>query len=125
MLAARAMTGHVLSLTEGPFLSALQARGPAQCSDDSELAVQRSAVLDGHAKALEDQASLPIITPCEMGQPNLDAAVAEIAKFPEYQRAFRKVFGRPPNGTDLVRAIAPIFWRALPARSIKSKAFGN
>jgi cytochrome c peroxidase len=61
---------------------------------------------DGRAKTLEDQASLPIINPCEMGQPNVDAAVAEIAKFSKYQQAFRKVFGRPPNGTDLARAIA-------------------
>jgi cytochrome c peroxidase len=40
-----------------------------------------------------------------MGQPNVDAAVAEIAKFSQYQQAFRKVFGRPPNGTDLAGAI--------------------
>jgi len=61
---------------------------------------------DGRAKTLEDQAALPIINPSEMGQPNLDAAVAAIAAVPEYQQAFRKVFGRAPNGTDLVRAIA-------------------
>jgi cytochrome c peroxidase len=61
---------------------------------------------DGRAKTLEDQAALPIVNPSEMGQPSLDAAVAAIAKAPEYQQAFRRVFGRPPNGTDLVRAIA-------------------
>src|SRR5215470_20166224 len=61
---------------------------------------------DGRAKTLEEQASLPIMNPSEMGQPSLDAAVAKIASLPEYERAFRWVFGRPVNGTDLVRAIA-------------------
>lgn len=76
---------------------------------------------DGHAKALEDQASLPIINPCEMGQPNVDTAVAEIAKFPEYQQAFPKVFGRPPNGTDLVRAIASYFLASLTSSQHKEQ----
>ncbi len=61
---------------------------------------------DGRAKTLEDQASLPIINPSEMGQPSLEAAVARIAALPEYAKEFRGVFGRPVNGTDLVRAIA-------------------
>jgi cytochrome c peroxidase len=61
---------------------------------------------DGRAKTLEDQAELPIINPVEMGQPNLDAAVARIASIGEYQQAFRSVFGRPPTGPDLVRAIS-------------------
>jgi cytochrome c peroxidase len=61
---------------------------------------------DGRAKTLEEQAGLPIINPSEMGQPSLDAAVARIAAVPEYDHAFRAVFGRPINGTELVRAIA-------------------
>src|SRR2546427_1610212 len=61
---------------------------------------------DGRVKTLEEQAALPIANPSEMGQPNLDAAVARVAPLPEYQQAFRRVFGRPPNGLDLVRAIA-------------------
>lgn len=61
---------------------------------------------DGRAKTLEEQAALPIQNPVEMGQPNLDAAVAKIAAVPEYDQAFRRVFGRPVNRTDLVRAIA-------------------
>jgi cytochrome c peroxidase len=61
---------------------------------------------DGRAKTLENQAALPIVNPVEMGQPSLDAAVAAIAAIPEYQQAFRNVFGRAPNGPDLVRAIA-------------------
>ena len=61
---------------------------------------------DGRAKTLEEQAGFPIINPSEMGQPSLDAAVARIAAVPEYDQAFRAVFGRPINGTDLVRAIA-------------------
>ena len=61
---------------------------------------------DGRAKTLEEQAALPIINPAEMGQPSMDAAVTRIAAIAEYERAFRGVFGRPPNGPDLVRAIA-------------------
>jgi cytochrome c peroxidase len=41
-----------------------------------------------------------------MAQPDLAAAVASLAAYPEYQQAFQKVFGRPPNGKDLIAAIA-------------------
>src|ERR1700731_2142155 len=61
---------------------------------------------DGRAKTLEQQAALPIVNSVEMGQPSLDAAVARIAAIEEYQRAFKRVFGNPPNGPDLMRAIA-------------------
>src|SRR5882672_1259814 len=61
---------------------------------------------DGRAKTLEDQAALPIANPVEMGQPDIEAAVASLAALPEYQQAFLAEFGRPPNGQDLVRAIA-------------------
>jgi len=61
---------------------------------------------DGRVKTLEEQAALPIVNPVEMGQPSLKAAVARIATIGEYQEAFRRVFGRPPNGPDLVRALA-------------------
>lgn len=61
---------------------------------------------DGRARTLEQQAALPITNPVEMGQPSLTAAVAGIAAIAEYREAFRRVFGRAVNGTDLVRAIA-------------------
>ena len=61
---------------------------------------------DGRAKTLEDQAASPIVNSFEMGQPSLDAAVVKIAGIDEYKQAFQKVFGRPVNGQDLVRAIA-------------------
>jgi cytochrome c peroxidase len=61
---------------------------------------------DGRVTTLEQQAAQPIVNPSEMGQPSLDAAVAGIASIAEYDSAFRGVFGRPPNGADLVRAIA-------------------
>ena len=66
----------------------------------------RTQFWDGRAKTLEDQAALPIINPIEMGQPNLNAAVTRLAALDEYQQAFKRVFGRPINGQDLVRAIA-------------------
>jgi cytochrome c peroxidase len=61
---------------------------------------------DGRVTTLEEQAAQPIVNPSEMGQPSLDAAVAGIASIAEYDAGFRGVFGRPPNGADLVRAIA-------------------
>jgi cytochrome c peroxidase len=61
---------------------------------------------DGRVNTLEEQAALPIVNSVEMGHPNLDAAVAQIAAVEEYQQAFRAVFSRPPNGADLTRAIA-------------------
>ena len=61
---------------------------------------------DGRAQTLEDQAALPITNPSEMGQPSMDAAVAQLGALPEYVQEFRAVFGRTINGTDLVRAIA-------------------
>src|ERR1700682_5392806 len=67
---------------------------------------------DGRAKTLEDQAAFPIVNSVEMGQPDLEAAVRSLAAYPEYQQAFQKVFGRPPNGRDLIAAIAS-YERAL------------
>jgi cytochrome c peroxidase len=61
---------------------------------------------DGRAKTLEDQAALPIVNPIEMGQPSVVAAVNAIAAIPEYAESFQRVFGRPPNAVDLLRAIA-------------------
>jgi cytochrome c peroxidase len=61
---------------------------------------------DGRVSTLEEQAALPIVNAVEMGQPSLEAAVAHVAADREYERAFRGVFGRPPNGPDLLRAIA-------------------
>src|SRR4029450_1549909 len=61
---------------------------------------------DGRAKTLEEQAALPLVNSVEMGQPNLDAAVARVAGIGEYQQAFSRVFGRPAGGPDLLRAIA-------------------
>jgi len=61
---------------------------------------------DGRVKTLEEQAALPIANPSEMGQPSLDAAVAQVAALPEYKQGFQSAFGRPPSGLDLVRARA-------------------
>ena len=61
---------------------------------------------DGRAVTLEQQAGLPIVNPVEMGQPNLDSAIARIAAIPEYRATFIRVFARPPSATDMLRAIA-------------------
>ncbi len=61
---------------------------------------------DGRAGTLEQQAGLPIVNPVEMGQPTLDSALARIAAIPEYRATFIRVFARPPNAPDMLRAIA-------------------
>ena len=61
---------------------------------------------DGRAPSLEEQAKLPITNPIEMGMPDEKAAVAAIAKDPEYQKAFQAAYGKAPNFDDLARAIA-------------------
>jgi cytochrome c peroxidase len=61
---------------------------------------------DGRAATLEQQAGLPIVNSVEMGQPDLDAAVAAITAIPEYRQEFVGVFGAPPDTSNLVRAIA-------------------
>ena len=61
---------------------------------------------DGRVNTLEEQAALPIVNSVEMGQPSLDAAVAQIAAVGEYKQAFVRIFGRTLNGPDLLRAIA-------------------
>ena len=61
---------------------------------------------DGRVNTLEEQAANPIVNAFEMGHPTLDTAMAQIASVEEYQQAFQRVFGRPPNGPDLLRAIA-------------------
>jgi cytochrome c peroxidase len=62
--------------------------------------------LDGRAATLEEQATLPIVNPIEMGQPHGDAAVAAIDKDPEYQRMFQAAYGEPPTYAGIGRAIA-------------------
>jgi cytochrome c peroxidase len=61
---------------------------------------------DGRVNTLEEQAALPIVNSVEMGQPSLEAAVAQIVTVEDYKQAFQRAFGRPPNGPDLLRAIA-------------------
>ena len=61
---------------------------------------------DGRAPTLETQAALPIVNPVEMGDANIDSAVAHIAQVPDYRQAFLRIFGRAPNGNDLIRALA-------------------
>jgi cytochrome c peroxidase len=97
-----------LAFTDGlPVSKGVQGRAGQRNSPTILNALyNRHQFWDGRVKTLEQQAALPIVNPSEMGQPSADAAVAKIAAVPEYQKAFRSVFGRPPSPTDLVRAIA-------------------
>ena len=66
----------------------------------------QSMFWDGRAATLEEQATLPILNPVEMGQKNKQDVVAKLAAIPEFVEAFQKVFGRPPNWEDMGRALA-------------------
>jgi cytochrome c peroxidase len=65
-----------------------------------------SQFLDGRARTLEDQASLPVTNPIEMGMKDSAAMVSKISKIPEYEQEFQRVFNRPVNYKDMERAIA-------------------
>lgn len=60
---------------------------------------------DGRAASLEAQALMPIENPDEMGLPLTDA-IARLRANPRYLKAFRIVFGRTPNTTDMAAAFA-------------------
>jgi cytochrome c peroxidase len=66
----------------------------------------KSMFWDGRAATLEEQATLPILNPVEMGQKDPKDVVAKLAAIPEMVEAFQKVFGRPPNWEDMGRALA-------------------
>src|SRR5947208_26646 len=65
---------------------------------------QRAAI----PKVLPIPKAGPLAQPKSMHQVGVPAAAtrAAIPPIPEYQDAFRKVFGGPPNARDLLRAIA-------------------
>jgi cytochrome c peroxidase len=66
----------------------------------------KSLFWDGRAATLEEQATMPILNPIEMGQKNPDDAVARLAAIPEFVEAFQRVFGHPVNWVDMGRALA-------------------
>ncbi len=66
----------------------------------------KSMFWDGRAATLEEQATVPILNPVEMGQKNPQEVVARLAAIPEMVDAFQKVFGRPPNWEDMGKALA-------------------
>jgi cytochrome c peroxidase len=66
----------------------------------------KSMFWDGRAATLEEQATLPILNPVEMGQKTPQDVVAKLAAIPEFVDAFQKVFDRPPNWEDLGKALA-------------------
>jgi cytochrome c peroxidase len=65
----------------------------------------KSMFWDGRASSLEEQSTLPILNPVEMGQKDPKEVVARLAAIPEFVEAFNKVFGRPPNWEDMGKAL--------------------
>lgn len=49
---------------------------------------------DGRTGSLEEQAKQPLTNPAEMGMGSYDLVVARVSAIREYQKAFRRVFGR-------------------------------
>jgi len=66
----------------------------------------KSMFWDGRAATLEEQSTLPILNPVEMGQKDPKDVVARLAAIPEVVEAFQEVFGRPPNWEDMGKALA-------------------
>ena len=66
----------------------------------------KSMFWDGRAATLEEQATLPILNPIEMGQKEPKDVVAKLAAIPEFVQAFQEVFGHPVNWEDLGKAVA-------------------
>src|SRR5262249_20237807 len=66
----------------------------------------KSMFWDGRAATLEEQATLPILNPIEMGQKEPKDVVARLAAIPEFVDAFKQVFGRPVNWEDMGKALA-------------------
>jgi cytochrome c peroxidase len=66
----------------------------------------KSMFWDGRAATLEEQATLPILNPVEMGQKDPKDVVAKLAAIPEFVEAFQQVFGHPPNWEDMSKALA-------------------
>jgi len=65
----------------------------------------KSMFWDGRAATLEEQATLPILNPVEMGQKDPKDVVAKLSAIPEFVEAFQKVFARPPNWEDMGKAL--------------------
>jgi cytochrome c peroxidase len=66
----------------------------------------KSMFWDGRAETLEEQATLPILNPIEMGQKTPNDVVAKLAAIPEFVEAFQQVFGHPVNWQDMGKALA-------------------
>ena len=66
----------------------------------------KSMFWDGRATTLEEQATLPILNPVEMGQKDLKDVVTKLAAIPEFVAAFQQAFGRAPNAEDMGKALA-------------------
>jgi cytochrome c peroxidase len=66
----------------------------------------KSEFWDGRAATLEEQATLPILNPVEMGQKDSKDVIAKLSAIPEIVEAFQKVFDRPPNWEDMAKALA-------------------
>jgi cytochrome c peroxidase len=60
---------------------------------------------DGRAKTLEEQATGPVENPIEMGG-KMEAVVDDLAKVPDYQERFQRVFGTGVSKEGFAKAIA-------------------
>jgi cytochrome c peroxidase len=61
---------------------------------------------DGRVNTLEEQATLPITNPSEMGSASITDAVSRLASDANYREQFMQAFGRGVNEQDLLNAIA-------------------
>lgn len=68
---------------------------------------------DGRAKTLEEQARGPIVNPVEMGMPSHEALEKKLRNIPEYEKAFKEVFGTEKFTIDHIVMAIGAFERTL------------
>lgn len=79
------------------------------------IAFRKALFHDGRSASLEEQALFPIMSAFEMNQ-NIDYLEEEIREVPEYNDAFKKVFGSSVNRQNIARALAS-FQRTIVSKN--------
>lgn len=84
--------GHALGARNAPMVSYAQTSPPFHFDPKLEEYVG-GQFLDGRAASLADQALGPPLNPAEMMMPDAASVVARIRENPEYEAAFRQIYG--------------------------------
>jgi len=103
--AAKAFTDSPLSVSEGID----KLTGTRNAPTVINAAYFETMFWDGRSPSLEDQALHPFVNPVEMGLPSHEPILKLVRSDPDYQAAFRSVFGKTGDDvtmTEVTQAIA-------------------